>query len=217
VAVLLILTALALPACSSAKTTALVSTANTTIATTLQSITTTVDITALFSKASTISSMKYDMITTIVATQTTTNVWLKANKMKMQYTQGTTTVINIIDTSAKTIITYLVGQTFAYPSTYTPQESPTSSLSSFAAHSPSVLGAEMVGGYACTIIQYVSQRVTTKAWIWNDRGVIVKMQSATSQGSTTTIEFKNIDFGAIDDSIFQVPAGVILMTEPEMG
>ena len=89
---------------------------------------------------------------------------------------------------------------------YTSNSGNTSSLSQY---NPVLVGPDTVNGMACTVYQYTVQGVSTKIWIWNQYGLPVKMVS-----DTTTIVYSNYSFSAIDDSMFQLPAGVIVTTMP---
>jgi hypothetical protein len=89
---------------------------------------------------------------------------------------------------------------------YTSNSGNTSSLSQY---NPVLVGPDTVNGMACTVYQYTVQGISTKIWIWNQYGLPVKMVS-----DTTTIVYSNYSFSAIDDSMFQLPAGVIVTTMP---
>jgi hypothetical protein len=89
---------------------------------------------------------------------------------------------------------------------YTSNSGNTSSLSQY---NPVLVGPDTVNGMACTVYQYTVQGISTKVWIWNQYGLPVKMVS-----DTTTIVYSNYSFSAIDDSMFQLPAGVIVTTMP---
>jgi hypothetical protein len=46
----------------------------------------------------------------------------------------------------------------------------------------------------------------TKEWIWEEKGLPVRIQSTTSHG-TSTKDYINYDFSDIPDSMFQLPVG----------
>ena len=89
---------------------------------------------------------------------------------------------------------------------YTANSGDTSSLTQY---NPVLVGPDTVNGMACTVYQYTIQGVSTKIWIWNQYGLPVQMVS-----DTITIVYSNYSFSAIDDSMFQLPAGVIVTTMP---
>ena len=70
---------------------------------------------------------------------------------------------------------------------------------------PEILGTETIDGKSCTVIQWTIDSGTVKEWIWTDRGFPIKIESTTDMG-TSTIEFTNISFDDIDDSMFELPA-----------
>jgi outer membrane lipoprotein-sorting protein len=78
-------------------------------------------------------------------------------------------------------------------------------------NSPTVVGTETLDAKLCTVIQYTASGSTTKEWIWQAKGLPVRMQVTSSQGTTTT-DFKNYDFSDIPDSTFVLPAGVTIQS-----
>ncbi len=73
------------------------------------------------------------------------------------------------------------------------------------------LGTETINGKTATVIQYISSEggspTTIKIWIWNEKGVPLKMQfSTTSEETTLTMDYNysNYSFADIPDSTFSV-------------
>jgi outer membrane lipoprotein-sorting protein len=64
-----------------------------------------------------------------------------------------------------------------------------------------------VDGKVCLVVEYSYGGAKIKSWIWKEHGFPVRTETTTADG-TTIIEFKNIDFGNIPDSMFEIPAGV---------
>jgi outer membrane lipoprotein-sorting protein len=90
---------------------------------------------------------------------------------------------------------------------------------------PTYIGTDTFDGHLCDVWQWTEQvagagtsteNVTSKVWVWKDKSFPVKMESTISSG-TTTIEYRNIVFGTLSDSLFQLPAGVQITSMPGMG
>jgi outer membrane lipoprotein-sorting protein len=79
--------------------------------------------------------------------------------------------------------------------------------------SVSIAGHDSISGEACTIFEAVyTNGSTVRIWIATDRGWVMKVED-TVNGSTTTIEFSDIEFNpSIPDSLFELPEGVTIMT-----
>jgi len=50
-------------------------------------------------------------------------------------------------------------------------------------------------------------------WLWTRHGWPIRTETVTAKG-TSVVELKNIDFGNIPDSMFELPAGVQIMELP---
>lgn len=166
-----------------------------------------------------IGDVQYDqvMITSGQTQQMTYHVYMKnawlSDKMKFRYdiSQGGFTTIYIIDQSTQTSYMWLKEQNIAYilPMNQTPSN-PTENADQI---KPVYEGTETVDGKLCDVYQWTYQGTTAKEWIWKDKSFPVKMEATTS-GTTTTIEYQNIVFGTLADSLFQLPADVQIMQFP---
>ena len=88
--------------------------------------------------------------------------------------------------------------------------SPTENI---AQYNPVVIGTETLDGEVCLVVEYTAAGIKTKSWIWKEKGFPIRMETAGPQGSSV-IEFKNIEFVDIPDSMFQLPAGVQIVALP---
>jgi hypothetical protein len=166
----------------------------------------------IYGKGTSIGDVTYDMIiTTPGQPQQTMKVYMKdawlSNRMKMrsEMTTGGQTVVSLIDYGSQTYYTYMppplnmctkgdFGQATAQDPTQNSEQ----------IH-PTYLGTDTVDGKLCDVYQWTYQDVTTKAWFWKDHPLAIKME-VTTQGTTTTIEYKNIVFGTLSSDLFQPPA-----------
>ena len=89
-------------------------------------------------------------------------------------------------------------------------ESPITDVSSILDYSPNIIGTETIDGKVCTVISYDEPGTgSIKMWIWQEKGLPLKMEM-TANGKTTTIDYTNIDFSDIPDSMFLLPDGVTI-------
>jgi hypothetical protein len=158
-----------------------------------------------------INSVYYEMsITSSVGGSSAIKIWEKGNKVRDEMTMEGMTIISIMDGDAGVTYTYNSvmdewTQT-AFDTSTVPEgvaENPEDILSS----NPENLGTETIDGKSCTVIQWTTEGGTFKEWIWTEKGFPLKMETITPAG-TSTIEFTNIDFSDIPDSMFELPEGV---------
>jgi len=162
-----------------------------------------------------IDSVKYDMVMTSPGAPTvTTQVWVERNKMRTEMDQQGETIIMLVDYDAQTMYMYMPEENFAYqvPLSQAP-ESAVEEAQGIAGYDYTVIGTETMDGKVCMVVEYSYGGVSAKAWIWKEHGFPIREEMTAPEG-TTIIEFKNIDFGDIPDSMFELPAGVQII---EMG
>ena len=178
----------------------------------------------ILAKAGTIGPVRYE----IVATTTTTGlvpqelsitenleVWQKMPYMKSVFTDYRDTIIAIIHPDAY----YLCNAYVEECGNFT-QQRRDSALKTFEELSKEmtenttlkVLGTETVDGKSTTVIEYsfstLGKSTTVKTWIWNEKGIPLKMESVTETGNVVTTvntEYKNFVFEDIPDSMFELP------------
>jgi outer membrane lipoprotein-sorting protein len=167
------------------------------------------DLNSILGKSAGISSVKYDMVTTApgdIAVNST--MWLKNKKMRMESSQEGQKVVMLIDADAQTMLMYMPDENTAIKMNF--GQAPKSAVedsNDVLKYSPEVIGTETLDGKVCTVIQYNAEGAATKMWVWQDKGLPVRVQVTTPQGTSTT-DFKNFDFSDIPDSMFELPAGV---------
>ncbi len=66
---------------------------------------------------------------------------------------------------------------------------------------------ETVDGKKAYVYDYKDKEGTTKIWMWADNGVPLKFEG-TVDGKKTTVEFKDVKAGSVDDKMFELPADV---------
>lgn len=162
-----------------------------------------------------IEHVRYDMITTNPITGTVfMTIWEKGGKFREEMTMEGMTSIIIMDMDAG--VYYMssgenMWMAMTLDTSIIPEgaaENPNDILD----YNPQITGTETIDGKSCTVITWeIPGTGTMTEWIWTEKGFPVKIETTTDQG-TITIEFTNIDFSDIDDSMFELPEGAIVTT-----
>jgi outer membrane lipoprotein-sorting protein len=164
-----------------------------------------------------IHSIKYDMIMTVPGQATiTATVWMKEQtKIREEMTAEGSTIIMIFNKDEGFMYMYYPDQNMAMKmplDTDQVPEDPIGDTSGILDYNPEMQGTETLDGKDCIVITMdVPGTGSMKYWIWAQYGFPLRMETTTSQG-TTIIEFKNIDFSDILDSMFKIPDGVTVTT-----
>lgn len=156
-----------------------------------------------------LEAVKYDMVITAPGMPTmTTKVWMEGNKMRAEMTEEGEPVIMLIDYDEGVAYMYMPEQNIAMqvPLSQAP-ESAIEEAQSITDYDYTVIGTDTRDGKVCTVVEYSYSGVSTKVWVWKEHGFPIRVE-ATKAGDTTIIEYKNIDFGDIPDSMFELPEGV---------
>lgn len=161
----------------------------------------------IFSKTSGINSVKYDMVMTSLGSSVTQTVWLKGNKMKLEISAEGEKVISIIDLDKKVMYSYMPAQGMAFKTSFDYSYQYSSPIENIEKYNPVILGDEMLDGKDCVVVQYSMEGMQIKSWIWKEKGFPLRTETTTGEGKTV-IEYKNIQFIDIPDSVFELPSGV---------
>jgi outer membrane lipoprotein-sorting protein len=220
VALVCVLTAGSLVACSkAAKTTSNETTATKTSpaakpTTTTSSSSSGATINDILGKLAGVASVKYDMVTTVGTTVVNGTMWVKKNKVRFETSQGGQSTVMLINGDTQTAYMYTPSQNSAMKIDLgQAPKSASDYANSITKNNPTTVGTETLDGKLCLVIQWVDAGTTTKAWMWEEKGLPVRVQTTSSQGTSTT-DFKNFDFSAIADSQFDLPAGVQIISLP---
>jgi len=169
----------------------------------------------ILDRAANVASFKYDCSVTWRDLSGTSRgeivakVWAKNNKMRVQLTTLERTVEEyLIDIDAHSMYIW-------YPPENVPAkienawEIPNFTSAklwtiSIAIGNPKIVGTETIDGKVCLVVEYFPGEVTGKAWLWKNYPFLVRTELVSAEGKTT-IEFKNIEFGDIADSMFEMP------------
>ena len=165
-----------------------------------------------------IGDVKYDMIITVPGQpQRTFTYWIKdawlSDKMKFRYemTEGGETMVLIWDLGTGVYYMYYPAQNIAYMMDL--GQAPDDPVEGSDQIYPTYLGTETIDGKLCDVYEWSYTGGSGKYWVWKEKSFPVKAEATTSSG-TTIMEYKNIVFGPLSDSLFQLPAGVQIMQFP---
>jgi len=176
-------------------------------------------LTDVLAKAKGVTSLKYDsVITAPDRAAVTTKIWQKGTKMRIEGTFEGYAGVYLLDVGKELAYLYVPAQNMAIKIEWgkakgTAGESPTEQSESVMKYNPVTVGTEVLDGKSCLVIKYTTEGEEVKAWVWTKYGLPIRTESTTAKG-TFVAELKNIDFGAIPDSMFELPAGIQIMQIP---
>ena len=176
-------------------------------------------LTDILAKATGITSFKYDMVATASGeAEVTMKMWRKGNKMRMEGTFEEQSMVYLADVGKQLAYAYFPSENMAMKIDMSKAweaagESPTEQSESVEQYNPITLGAEVLDGKTCLVIKYTAETDNVKMWLWTKYGLPIRTETTTAEG-TSVVELKNIDFGSISDSMFELPAGVQIMELP---
>ena len=169
-----------------------------------------------------IGDVKFDMVMTSpgVPQSMIEKVWYKdawlTDKMKIRYEMpaqvaGGFSQIFILDLSAN--VEYLW-----YPDQNIACQMPTSQAGDNPVGNadqiiPVKMGTETIDGKLCDVYQWTFENSSMKEWVWREKSFPIRAEATTS-GGTMVIEYQNIVFGTLSNSLFTIPAGVQIQPYP---
>jgi outer membrane lipoprotein-sorting protein len=143
----------------------------------------------------------------------TNTIWFENNKMRSEMATEGQTIITLTNFTTRTVYIYYPDQNMAMRADYEPTETALDETDGIEQYNPEILGTEMLDGKECLVIRYNIEGATTKMWIWKEYGFAIRIE-VNDQNGLTTIQYKNISFSDIDDSLFELPAGVEILDIP---
>jgi outer membrane lipoprotein-sorting protein len=169
----------------------------------------------LLSKAKSMTSVKYEMVTTSPGKPPiTTKVWVEgSNRREVMVMEGNITAITIINEDKQELYSYSPEENEGMKCDIN-TSARESALEEYSIENrnPMVIGTEIIDGKPCTIVEYDARLGAgkMKSWIWQKHGMPVKTELTTVEGTIIRTDYKNIEFDDIPDSMFEPPAGVEL-------
>ncbi len=169
-----------------------------------------------------IGDVKFDMVMTSpgMPQSIIEKVWYKdawlSDKMKIRYemptvVEGAFSQIFILDLSAN--IEYLW-----YPDQNIACQLPTSQAGDNPVGNadqiiPVKVGTETIDGKLCDVYQWTFENSSMKEWVWKEKSFPIRAEATTS-GGTMIMEYQNIVFGTLSNSLFTIPSSVQMQPYP---
>lgn len=135
--------------------------------------------------------------------------------MRSETTAEGQTIVTLLDMDEQTMYLYYPDQNMAMMMTYEPGESAMDEAQAVEGYNPVIIGHETLDGKYCLVVEYTVEGNTAKMWIWEEYGFPIRVEVTTNEGMTI-MEYKNIEFTDIPDSMFEIPEGVTITTIPGM-
>ncbi len=142
--------------------------------------------------------------------------YVKGNKMRYEQSAIGMSSIILMDADKKEAYGLIPGQNTAiridFSQAVDQTELPSAGLSGIPNDARSI-ATETLDGKQAAVFQIDSPQGPIKYWVWVDRGLLLKAEATTPQG-TITLEYTDYRFGPLDDNLFQLPAGTKIVDMP---
>ena len=155
---------------------------------------------------SAIQSVQYDMVMTAPGMpDITSTVWQETNKMKTETTVQGMTIVTYIDYDAQRLGAYVpaMGMVVATDFAQAPAN-PTEESGTILDYQPTIIGSEILNGEDCLVFEWTAEGVQAKWWVSKADGFPRRVEMAMPEG-VMIMEYSNIEFGDIPDSVFEFP------------
>ena len=179
------------------------------------------DLAKLFAKAEKVPGLYYELVMNSpeMDAQMTGKFWIKGEKIRTEFESpdGAGTMVNIMNNKEAFMVMESQGiATRMDLSQFNEADNtPKDAMKDLAEEDAKLIGKETIDGKKCLIYESKAAEENYKAWIWEEYGVPVKVETTTEEG-TAVIEFKNIAIKDIPDNMFELPAGVEVMDMPQI-
>ncbi|NLX91482.1 MAG: outer membrane lipoprotein carrier protein LolA [Firmicutes bacterium] len=176
----------------------------------------------IFAKAKDIENLYFEYVLTSGEDEAEGKTWIKGKQFKSEICVEEQIIVSIIDFDEATAYTYVPSQNIAMkididminieefknPTEYTKDIDP---------HLFRVVETTTYEGHQCKVIVFTDEEVQeeTKMWVSEKYGIPLRVET-TIEGSTTVLEYKNLQVGSVDDEAFTIPQGVEII-EMDMG
>lgn len=173
------------------------------------SATTVDELTELFSKWTGQEPVNYDLTVSVTGQPTMTgHIWQTQNKQRIEYSMEGETIVMIFLLDEDTMYMYYPDQNMAMKmlldTHQMAQGTGEGDMTEVMNHDPIIVGTEYYDGKECMVVEFTTDDTSVKLWVWVDTGFPIRTEGRTSDGTLTVMEYTNIDFSPIDDSVFQI-------------
>ena len=176
-------------------------------------------LTELFGKWTGLDPVHYDLTVKVTGQPTMTgHIWQTRTKQRIEYVVEGENIVMIFDMDENVMYTYMPDQNMAIKATLDPgqmsQGTGEGDMADVMDHDPAFLGTDTIDGKECMVVEFTTDEMSIKLWVWIDTGFPIRTEGTTSDGTRTLMEYTNIDFSDIPDSVFQIPEGVQIIEQP---
>lgn len=179
-------------------------------------------VTEIFARAKDIESLYFEYVLTYGADKTEGKTWIKGKQFKNEICVEDQIIVNIIDFDKATAYTYMPSQNTAMKIdidmiNIEELKNPTEYTKNIDPQLFRVVETTMYEGHQCKVIVLTNEEVQeeTKMWVSEKYGIPLRVET-TSEGSTSVLEYKNLQVGSVADEAFTIPQGVEII-EIDMG
>ena len=176
-----------------------------------------VDVAALLAKGQDLPGLSYDSVTTAAGMEPfTTKVWAKEGNMRVEIDipEGGGKMISIVNAGEGVVYSYTSDELMAMKMSLEQSEvdttTPQDYSESMEPESMKYIKTETLDGKECVVYEVTDQDYTGKVWLWSDYGIPLRVEAAI-EDQEMVMEFDNVQVTELDDSLFQLPAGVEVM------
>jgi outer membrane lipoprotein-sorting protein len=186
-------------------------TSTTSTETTTPATTTTEDpLAGLLSKWTGSENVRYDLHVVSAEMDMTGKIWQKAGKQRAEYIQDGQTIVMIFLLDEEIMYSYMPDQNTATKMALDTNQlvhgTMQGDMQDVLNNDPVITGTEEIDGKSCTVITFTSDDNDITLWVWTETGFPLRTE-AMINGEDTVMEFLNVDFSDIDDSVFELPEG----------
>jgi hypothetical protein len=171
----------------------------------------------ILARGADIPPVKYDQLLAVSGEPTIKwTVWAEGSRFRVEVPMEGQTMIQLIDLDNELMYMYNPAENMAMEMDLSGFEGiATEASAGILDYHPTVIGTETLDGMVCQVVAYTytdpqGGEVKVKQWLWKERGLPIRVET-TSQGRTSVMEMKNIEFGDIPDEMFELPDGVEIM------
>ncbi len=174
------------------------------------------ELSELFSQWTGLDPVHYDLTVSITGQPTITgHIWQTQSKQRMEYVMEGETVVMIYLLDEGIMYMYYPDQNMAMnmslDTSQMAQGTMEGDMADILDHDPIIAGTEYYDGKECKVVEFTSDDMSIKLWVWVDTGFPIRTEGTNAEGILTVMEYTNIDFSDIDDSVFEIPEDVQIM------
>jgi outer membrane lipoprotein-sorting protein len=138
-------------------------------------------------------------------------MWVEGNKVRVEMSEQGQHIIYIANYDTGTAYMYMPDQNMAMVIDISMAPQPEyEGIQDIPDYDYTIIGTETMDGKVCLVAEYSYGGDSVKVWIWKEHGFPIRIETTTPQGTMVAV-FRNISFGDIDDSLFELPPGVTIM------